>query len=519
LIDLADPNGNNSGASYVVFGQEDGFSANLNLSTLDGTNGFRINGEADGDLSGLSVSAAGDVNGDGFDDLIIGANRADPNGVASGASYIIFGKATSGTDKDDVLDASAANDTLAGLGGNDTIRGNAGADTLNGGDGNDQVFGGSEVDTLVGGAGNDRLDGGTGNDSFYGGSGNDTFVIDSLSDVLIEASGTDEVRTGSFSLSLTSVAFTGIENASLTGMGAFNLTGTSGANAVTGNSGNNTLSGGGGTDSMGGGAGNDTYITDGSDTITEGSNAGTDTVQSSVTLTLGANLERLTLTGSSSINGTGNTLANIITGNGGNNTLNGFFGTDTLLGAAGNDTYITDGGDTITEGSNAGIDTVQSSVTLTLGANLERLTLTEGSSINGTGNTLANTVTGNGAANSLNGDAGTDTLTGGGGNDNFIFNTTLGTGNIDRITDFNRAQDTIRLEGGIFTNTLNGALAASAFVRNASGNAADGSDRIIYETDTGRLFFDADGNGGAAKVQFAILATGLGLTSADFFVF
>ncbi|MCX7298916.1 MAG: integrin alpha, partial [Rhodobacterales bacterium] len=90
----ADPNGNyNSGASYVVFGKAGGFDANLNLSTLDGTNGFRISGEAGADYSGFSVSAAGDVNGDGVDDIIVGARGADPNGSASGASYIIFGKA------------------------------------------------------------------------------------------------------------------------------------------------------------------------------------------------------------------------------------------------------------------------------------------------------------------------------------------------------------------------------------------------------------------------------------------
>ncbi|MCX7301171.1 MAG: calcium-binding protein [Rhodobacterales bacterium] len=327
------------------------------------------------------------------------------------------------------------------------------------------------------------------------------------------------MQTSAFSLNLTDAAFAGIENAGLTGAGNFNLTGTGGANALTGNSGTNTLNGGGGTDTLSGSSGNDTYITDGNDTITEGSDAGTDTVQSSVTLTLGANLENLTLTGSTAINGTGNTLANTITGNTGNNILNGGGGTDSMGGGAGNDTYVTDGGDTITEGSGAGTDTVQSSVTLTLGANVEKLTLTGSSAINGTGNTLANTITGNGAANSLNGGLGNDTLTGGSGSDNFVFNTTLGTGNIDKITDFNVAADTIRLENAIFTGLANGALAGSAFVSNTSGNAADASDRIIYESDTGKLFFDKDGTGGAAKVQFATLATGLALTSADFFVF
>ena len=89
---FADPSGTNSGASYVVFGKASGFGANLNLSALDGTNGFQISGEAAGDESGYSVSSAGDVNGDGFADLLIGANYADPNGTDSGASYVVFGQ-------------------------------------------------------------------------------------------------------------------------------------------------------------------------------------------------------------------------------------------------------------------------------------------------------------------------------------------------------------------------------------------------------------------------------------------
>ena len=90
----ADPNGGSSGASYVVFGKASGFASNLELSALDGTNGFQINGEAAGDYSGCSVAGAGDVNGDGFADLIVGARGADPNGSFSGATYVVFGKAS-----------------------------------------------------------------------------------------------------------------------------------------------------------------------------------------------------------------------------------------------------------------------------------------------------------------------------------------------------------------------------------------------------------------------------------------
>jgi len=88
----ADPNGSQSGAAYVVFGKAGGFAATLNLSGLTGANGFRITGGAAGDNAGFSVSAAGDVNGDGIDDLIVGAQMADVNGSNSGAAYVIYGK-------------------------------------------------------------------------------------------------------------------------------------------------------------------------------------------------------------------------------------------------------------------------------------------------------------------------------------------------------------------------------------------------------------------------------------------
>ncbi|MEO1149186.1 MAG: integrin alpha, partial [Cyanobacteria bacterium J06638_22] len=92
----ASPNGNvGAGTSHVVFGSQAGFGASLDLSTLNGNNGFAINGVGINDLSGIAVSGAGDINGDGIDDLIIGAGLADPNGNSSaGTSYVIFGRQT-----------------------------------------------------------------------------------------------------------------------------------------------------------------------------------------------------------------------------------------------------------------------------------------------------------------------------------------------------------------------------------------------------------------------------------------
>ncbi|MFV0244938.1 MAG: hypothetical protein ACK5IB_07970, partial [Qingshengfaniella sp.] len=138
----ADPNGQDTaGASYVVFGRTD--SGTVELSSL-GAGGFVINGITDGDSSGYSVSSAGDVNGDGFDDLIIGAPYADPNGQnMAGASYVIYGgnftnavtqvgttgnDTLIGTSANDVIFAGLGNDFLDGMGGTDRLSGGAGAD-------------------------------------------------------------------------------------------------------------------------------------------------------------------------------------------------------------------------------------------------------------------------------------------------------------------------------------------------------------------------------------------------------
>ncbi|HZE92448.1 MAG TPA: calcium-binding protein, partial [Rhizobacter sp.] len=117
------------------------------------------------------------------------------------------------------------------------------------------------------------------------------------------------------------------------------LTGNSANNTLTGAAGNDTLNGGLGNDTLVGGTGNDTYVVNvGTDVVTENASEGTDTVQSAVTWTLGTNLENLTLTGASAINGTGNASANTLLGNSANNILSGLAGTDTLDGGAGNDT-------------------------------------------------------------------------------------------------------------------------------------------------------------------------------------
>lgn len=137
-----DPNGDNfAGESYVVFGKAGGFGASLDPANLDGSNGFRIDGIDAGDGSGGSVKSAGDINGDGFDDLVIGSDNAAPNGNGgAGESYVIFGGATgtesrtpvtrTGTAAADKLTGNAGDDTFMGIGAGDVVRGGAGDDSI-----------------------------------------------------------------------------------------------------------------------------------------------------------------------------------------------------------------------------------------------------------------------------------------------------------------------------------------------------------------------------------------------------
>lgn len=386
----------------------------------------------------------------------------------------------------DIIYGSALENHLNGRGGNDLLRGQDGNDHLSGGEGDDTLYGDSGSDTLTGGLGND----------IYVTDGNDTIV---------EAAdeGTDTVQS-----SFTFEVGANIENLTLLGATAINGIGNDLDNYIAGNSGANTLDGGMGSDTMAGHSGNDTYVTDGNDTVIEASNNGIDTVQSLVSYTLGANLENLTLSGASSINGIGNDAYNLIQGNLGSNRLNGGYGADTLVGGAGNDTYVTDGIDTITEMSGGGIDTIQSLLTYALGANLENLRLTGVASINGIGNTLNNVITGNSGNNRLDGQTGQDTLIGGSGNDIYI---TDGSETIREVTNggtdsvLSSVSYTIRanlenlrltgtaaingngntlnnvITGNIGNNVLNGGVGNDILVAGA------GSDSLIGRTGRDRL--------------------------------
>ena len=330
---------------------------------------------------------------------------------------------------------------MTGGASNDTLNGEGGSDTLNGADGDD------------------TLNGGTGADLMVGGLGNDFYFVDNVGDVVEELAGqgTDTVSSNINyilgvtieNLILTGAAVTGTGNATnntITGSnianilnggdGDDNLFGNGGNDTLNGGNGNDTLNGGAGSDTMAGGAGNDTYIVNLlTDVLTEAAGQGTDTVNTSITWTLGLNFENLVLTGGSGVNGTGNTLANVVTGNlgpnilaglsgndtliggAGNDRLSGGAGTDTLIGGAGADTYqLVDALDTVIEAVGEGTDLVQAYFDYTLGANLENLNLF-GSALVGTGNELNNRIIGTSGNNTLSGMAGNDYIYGGAGND------------------------------------------------------------------------------------------------------
>ncbi len=389
---------------------------------------------------------------------------------------------------------SAFNDTLTGNSAANVLNGGAGADSMQGGqgddayfvnargdvvsesenEGNDSVFSsvsyalGNNLEnlTLMGasaikGAGNtldnvltgnngaNILDGGVGADTLVGGLGNDMYLVDNVYDVIEETSNlVREIDT--IKSSITWQLGTNLEKLLLTGAANIDGVGNELNNTLIGNIGANHLDGGLGADLLIGGLGNDTYVIDNiGDKVIESSKMliEIDMVESSLSYALGANLENLTLIGNDTINGIGNSLANVLNGNAAANVLKGGLGADTLQGGFGNDTLF-----------------------------------------GGTGN---------------------DVITGGADADIFVFDTLLNAGtNIDTVIDFSVSLDKIWLDKTIFTrlSTL-GTLNSLMFRSSDDGLAIDDNDYILYNTASGALMYDADGVGFGASIQFATLST------------
>ena len=322
-----------------------------------------------------------------------------------------------GTDYDDAIYSKEGDDEINGKRGNDNLYGDLGDDTYKF---SGSLFGSDEVIESAG-SGNDtihilsdipasvvRLVGG-----HTTGSGK---ITDSI---WIIADGYGSVRLRDHLIDAQVEWLQVGDGTPISLTGGLAMTGDSTSEKIKGTKFNDTINGAGGNDYLYGGLGDDIYIINNNGvTIYENLPEGNDTVNSTISFTLSANLETLNLMGTEAINGVGNDLNNNLTGNVADNKLDGGIGKDNMAGGLGNDTYyIDDTEDIVIENLSEGTDTVRSSIAYTLLPDFEDLVLTGTSAINGTGNLLNNSLIGNSASNRLDGGGGDDILDGGAGND------------------------------------------------------------------------------------------------------
>ena len=327
---------------------------------LDGgaDNDLVMGGDGDDNLFG--GSGDDEINGNTGNDFLVGDAGADKmfGGVGADRLWggdgddIMLGFTPSNDSRQTLAAGEIDNDIMNGGAGNDLMLGGLGDDQLWGGTGNDELQGGDGSDSLYGEAGKDKLFGGVGNDILYGGDDDD---------VLVGFNPTNDTKQ-TLAAGETDEDF---------------LYGGAGNDTLLGGLGNDYLDGGAGADDMEGGSGDDTYIVNSvNDAILEQRDERYDKVRSSCNTILNANIEELRLLDGYTINGTGNSLNNTIIGNGQNNILDGVTGADVMTGGAGNDTYYVDNvGDRTVEFAGEGMDTVNASISCTLGDNLENLML------------------------------------------------------------------------------------------------------------------------------------------------
>lgn len=528
---------------YIVSNLSDKVAAEISDSGINGTDELRLTATIAGTLSVF----AGDL---GVERIVIGTGTGS---LANTNSTVALS-----------VDASfAANAlTIIGNAGSNTLTGSTFSDRLDGGAGDDVLTGGSGSDTLVGGLGNDVMNGGLGIDTadYSTATGNLSLSLAIVTGQLIGSYGIETI--------------TGIENVT-TGAGNDSLSGDAGGNVLNGGSGNDTLDGAMGNDVLIGGMGIDTatYV---SSTLGVSVNLALLTAQN----TFGGGTDTLSLIenliGSRFDDNLAGTVdANVIEGGDGNDVIVGGFGVDTLLGGIGDDLFLVNSdldlsiSEVVTGG--VGLDEVRYASTvapvaittaLIIGPSVtvERVVIGTGSAAvaDTTGSVALNvnaasasgglTIIGNNGANSIRGSASADTIEGGGGNDNllggngndrltggsgndvltggagadaFVFNfAPNATSNRDTIADFISVDDTIELARSVMTGLGPVGTLNSADFRFGAGitTAGDATDRIIYNTSTGALYYDADGTGAGAAVQFAQLNAAPTLNFNDFII-
>ncbi len=485
----------NAGAHYVIFGSELSTGAAIDLTTLDATEGFRIDGDQSMVIGFGVASAGGDVNGDGFDDILIGMAGADYNSVRTGKAFVVFGKAdiadggpvdlaaldagegllvgggangdqvgfsvsmSGDVNGDGLADILLGASRAAGYGGASTAgRVNLifgfdpdGGITHQGTQGSDDITGDSAANGIVGADGDDILRGGGGGDTITGGDGDDTGLGHDGDDIIFGGKGADTLRGSA---------------------GDDRLSGGAGGDLLMPDDGADTVFGGAGddrilmiaadvtaTDAFDGGGGNDRIELSGGGIVDFSALVRFTSIEAIV---LGDEGYQLT-GGDGGEEITGGAAADTLNGGGGDDRLIGGLGVDTLAGGLGDDFYdlsgAEDASDSVTELADEGTDTLQAGFNATLGANIENLILTGTAGTNiGDGNSLNNRMEGASVADSIRGRNGDDTIIGGGGNDTL-------TGD---------AGDDV-LEGGDGDDRLNGGVGADAM------SGGDGDD--IYTVD------------------------------------
>lgn len=410
---------------------------------------------------------------------------------------------------------------ILGTIGGDSLVGTNGIDTIIGLEGDDLISGRGAQDTLSGGGGDDILNGGRGADSMAGGADNDIYLVDDVGDVVFEEAdgGLDTVRT---SISLVLADDGGVERLTLLGSAAINGTGNSLDNALEGNiaanllsgldgadtirggvgddtviggagddnlaggagfdlieggEGNDDLRGGNNADTMLGGLGDDTYLhEDASDLIIEAAGEGDDVViaLASIVMADGSEIELVQMRGSADLDATGNGGDNQIEGNSGHNTLSGLGGADRLVGNAGDDEI--DGGD---------------------------------------GN---DTLFGSAGDDTLQGGEGGDRLLGGTGADTFVYDGIAEGG--DLVISFETGIDVVQVSAsgffGVDVAAGDDLVALGRFTVNDTGLPTGALAQFIYESDTGRLLFDANGDAAGGRELLVNLVGAPGFTAADF---